>query len=203
MSAKNFSHEEEIKRYRDIIDMERNFLLDKLSAKEDVISFIAKYVEYGLFDNVTPLKALEIIADHPDMPWYNGRWNVDHKIYAEKFYKRFPKSASVEIKQDSEAKKPHWTDAYMKQVTVKSALEAWKWIHNNGHYEVGLEYKTDKNGLDTNEILAVFFRNHQEKMRVPAKLREEVFSQIQPNTRKFDTRMYALKPTALELVNKV
>ena len=80
----------------------------------------------------------------------------------------------------------------MKQFTVKRAVEAWKWIHNNAHHEAGYEYHPI-----TTELTHVFFRNHHEKMRVPAQLyRDEVSKGVTPNKRAFDTRMFALTRAA-------
>ena len=82
----------------------------------------------------------------------------------------------------------------MKQFTVKRAVEAWNWLHNNEHHIVGVEhyepYDPDK------KAKAVYFQNHHMKMRVPQELVEEVMDNIKSNTRKFDTRMYMLKPAA-------
>ncbi len=84
----------------------------------------------------------------------------------------------------------------MKQRTVKCAVEAWHWIANNPHNEVGLEFRTDAAGRECEDIIAIFFRNYHEKLRVPEKLRKEVMAGLMPNRRKFDTRMYALRKHA-------
>lgn len=85
----------------------------------------------------------------------------------------------------------------MKQITVKRAIEALNWIHNNAHEEVGTVYhphKMDENGFPLKTHM--YFRNHFETMRVPQELCAEVFSMIRPNRRKFDTRMFALRRAA-------
>lgn len=85
----------------------------------------------------------------------------------------------------------------MKQKTVKTAIEAWHWINNNAHQEVGTEYhatKLDGEGLPLRTHM--FFKNYFETMRVPEALCSEVFSMIAPNKRAFDTRMFALKAGA-------
>ena len=38
---------------------------------------------------------ISCLAHHPDAPWQNGRWDVDHKPYAAKFYKEFPKASAA------------------------------------------------------------------------------------------------------------
>jgi hypothetical protein len=59
--------------------------------------YLHKWVERGLFCSHTDAKtALEAIAYHPSAPWHNGRWDVDHKPYARKFYEKFPKAAPQE-----------------------------------------------------------------------------------------------------------
>lgn len=85
----------------------------------------------------------------------------------------------------------------MKQLTVKRAVEAWYWIANNEHFEVGTEYsKNRKDDEGRPAVVAIFFRNHHEKMRVPDSLRREVFAGIKPNRRAFDTRMFSLTKAA-------
>lgn len=81
----------------------------------------------------------------------------------------------------------------MKQKTVKRAVEAWYWIRNNAHEEVGSVYhhsKKDEKGLPVRTH--VYFKNYHEVMKVPESLVSEVFAGIVPNRAKFDTRMYAL-----------
>ncbi len=59
--------------------------------QRDQINWMSKWVERGIFDkHHTPMGALLCIAHAPDMPWQNDRWNVDHKEYADEFYKTFP-----------------------------------------------------------------------------------------------------------------
>jgi hypothetical protein len=60
---------------------------------KDSINFIARWVERGLFDHHhTPKEALDVIAFYPGMPWKLGRWDVDHKPYANAFYTKFPRA---------------------------------------------------------------------------------------------------------------
>jgi hypothetical protein len=60
---------------------------------QDTINYLAKWVERGLFDkSISPKDALETIAHYPSMPFNNGRWDVDHKPYAQAFYQKFPKA---------------------------------------------------------------------------------------------------------------
>jgi hypothetical protein len=57
------------------------------------LSFIYKWIERGIFDkHVSASDALGVIAHYPGAPWKNGRWDVDHKEYANKFYEQFPKA---------------------------------------------------------------------------------------------------------------
>src|SRR5437764_532876 len=59
--------------------------------------YLHKWVERGLFDSHTDARtALECIAFHPSAPWNNGRWDVDHKPYANKFYAVFPQASAIE-----------------------------------------------------------------------------------------------------------
>lgn len=82
----------------------------------------------------------------------------------------------------------------MKQITVKSAVEAWRWIANNAHHEVGTEF------TDSGERKAIYLRNHVVRLRVPDALCPEVFKGLKPNERPFDTRMYALTNEAREVI---
>ncbi len=89
----------------------------------------------------------------------------------------------------------------MKQRTVKRAIEAWNWIHNNDHHIVGTEWhptKIGKDGLPARSHL--YLQNYHERLRVPEALVDEVWNQIEPNKRKFDSRMYALKRKAKSMV---
>lgn len=55
--------------------------------------FLYKQVERGLFDkHTTPEMALSNIAYSGSAPWDDDgfNWDVDHKEYAEEFYKKFP-----------------------------------------------------------------------------------------------------------------
>ena len=84
----------------------------------------------------------------------------------------------------------------MTQRTAKRAVEALYWLHNNEHHEVG----TDWNG---DYLTHVWFRNHFDKLRVPADLAAEMWKHVKLNTRKFDTRMYALKPSGKRLIGEL
>ena len=70
---------------------------------KDAIRFVGKWVERGLFDkDVSAKDALETIAYLPGMPWNSGRWDVDHKSYAEAYYKSFPKTRAALKDQNNE-----------------------------------------------------------------------------------------------------
>lgn len=72
---------------------ERDWLRERNSELEESWSYIYKWVERGMFsDKISPTEAMECIAYHPTAPWQNGRWDVDHKPYAEKLYAKFPKA---------------------------------------------------------------------------------------------------------------
>lgn len=89
----------------------------------------------------------------------------------------------------------------VKQYTVKRAVEAWNWIHNNEHHIVGTDYSKTRLDDDGHPLrIAMYFQNYHEKMRVPERLCSEVFAQIRPNKRKFDSRMFALRPKARDAV---
>lgn len=91
----------------------------------------------------------------------------------------------------------------MKQITVKRAVEALYWLHNNAHFEAGAEFHPTKVD-DKGRPLAthMFYRNNFEKLRVPAALMTEVSKYIRPNTRPFDTRMFALTRAGKMLVTR-
>lgn len=89
----------------------------------------------------------------------------------------------------------------MKQITVKRAVEALHWLHNNEHHIVGTE--NSKIGADGKLTFShVYYQNYHEKLRVPYALCQEVGKYIRPNKRKFDTRMYALTPKGRQLVER-
>lgn len=57
-------------------------------------SFVWKWIERAIFDKtLSKAECLSTLAGHPGAPWNNGGWDVDHKPYAERFYKRFPRAA--------------------------------------------------------------------------------------------------------------
>ena len=90
----------------------------------------------------------------------------------------------------------------MKQITVKRTVEALHWIHNSAHHVVGTEWssKTPLGEQTMENFSHVFYANYHEKIRVPAALYAEVSKYIRPNTRKFDTRMFALTAAGRVLV---
>lgn len=80
----------------------------------------------------------------------------------------------------------------MAQRTVKRAVEALYWLHNNAHHEAGWE----EGGKH------FFYRNYHDKLRVPAALMPEVSKYVRPNKRAFDTRMFALTRAGRLLVTR-
>lgn len=78
----------------------------------------------------------------------------------------------------------------LKQKTMKTVEDVLLWIHTNEHHIVGGEYK-DGAPFEAGPTHH-YYQNHFEKMRVPAKLFEELKHLLQPNKRAFDTRMFAL-----------
>lgn len=67
--------------------------LATLKSDQQSLMFVAKWVERGMFDTlISPKDAIDTIAYYPGMPWMTGRWDVDHKPYANAFYNRFPKA---------------------------------------------------------------------------------------------------------------
>lgn len=65
-------------------------------AMTDDVSFIWKWIERAIYDpRISAGDALSVIAHHPCAPWKNGRWDVDHKPYADQFYKHFPQAAAI------------------------------------------------------------------------------------------------------------
>jgi len=89
------------------------------------------------------------------------------------------------------------------QITVKRAVEAWNWIHNNAHEEVGTEYHARKCDSDGAPLRThVYFKNYHDIMRVPESLVDEVMTGVRTNRRKFDTRMFALTAKARERIGQ-
>lgn len=63
---------------------------------QETLNFLWKWIERGLFDRqIGAYEALETMAFYPGAPWKKGRWDVDHKPYAEAFYKAFPKAGAT------------------------------------------------------------------------------------------------------------
>lgn len=63
-------------------------------------AFLWKWVERGLFDpKISHQEALNVLAHWPGAPWKQGRWDVDHKPYAEAFYKKFPRARGDHMKE--------------------------------------------------------------------------------------------------------
>jgi hypothetical protein len=55
--------------------------------------FVWKWIERAIFDDaLSAEECLSTLAHYPGAPWNEGRWDVDHKPYAERFYRRFPKA---------------------------------------------------------------------------------------------------------------
>jgi hypothetical protein len=58
--------------------------------------FVWKWIERAMFDKtIRTADALSMLAHYPGAPWNEGRWDVDHKTYAEAFYKQFPKARAT------------------------------------------------------------------------------------------------------------
>lgn len=69
------------------------------SERERDWCFIWKWIERAIFDpNISEAEALSVLAHYPGAPWKQGRWNVDHKPYAKKFYEKFPHAAGAHLK---------------------------------------------------------------------------------------------------------
>lgn len=84
-------------RYASIAELEAA-LTAKLNSdtdetKPDGSSFVWKWVERAIFDDMLPAnECLSTLAHYPGAPWNLGRWDVDHKPYAAMFYAQFPKA---------------------------------------------------------------------------------------------------------------
>lgn len=77
--------------------------IERLRGVEEAFLYLCKWVERGIFDpHVPSANALNVIAVFPAMPWKTGRWDVDHKPYAESFYERFPKAQALQQGQNNE-----------------------------------------------------------------------------------------------------
>lgn len=71
-------------------------LLESLSSSVAEVGFFWKWIERGIFDADVPANtALNVLANHPSAPWKKGRWDVDHKAYAEMFYELFPNARAA------------------------------------------------------------------------------------------------------------
>lgn len=71
----------------------QSYLLANRRAEDAAANFIWRWIERAIFDDkLTHGDCLAVIAHHPSAPWKNGRWDVDHKPYAEAFYAQFPKA---------------------------------------------------------------------------------------------------------------
>ena len=69
---------------------------ERLREVEERFLYLCRWVERGLFcEHTTPESALNNIAHHPGMPWKEGCWEVDHKPYAEQFFRTFPKARAA------------------------------------------------------------------------------------------------------------
>jgi hypothetical protein len=90
----------------------------------------------------------------------------------------------------------------MKQRTVKTAVEALTWLHNNPHHIAGVEWSPRLPVSEHNEKnwSHAYYANYHEKIRIPAALCKEVHKHIKSNTRPFDTRMYMLTRSGKALI---
>lgn len=84
--------------------------VERLRNVEETFLYLCKWVERGLFcQHTAPKTALEAVAYYPGAPWNQGRWDVDHKPYADAFYKAFPRArqaletTGVSIQDDPDA----------------------------------------------------------------------------------------------------
>lgn len=68
-------------------------IIRRYDVMADTWRYLWKWVERGLFDkHISENEALNAMAHYPSAPWKNGRWDVDHKGYASRFYEKFPKA---------------------------------------------------------------------------------------------------------------
>ncbi len=68
----------------------------QLEETERSFYFLCKWIERAKFDDaISASDALGVILHSPAMPWKNGRWDVDHKPYAAKFYEAFPRARTA------------------------------------------------------------------------------------------------------------
>lgn len=61
------------------------------------LAFIGRRVEMATFDpkHCSPKEAVDTILHHPILPFHSQTWDVDHKAYAEAFYKKFPNARPI------------------------------------------------------------------------------------------------------------
>jgi hypothetical protein len=89
----------------------------------------------------------------------------------------------------------------MKQITVKTVVEALHWIHNNHHYSAGVEWpKTTPNRWRRETNWTHFWFKGGEKVRIPRHLYEEVATNIRMSCRRFDNRMYMLTRVGRKMI---
>jgi len=54
-------------------------------------AFVWRWIERALYDPTVPMTdALNVLAHYHGAPWNRMRWNVDHKSYADQFYRNHP-----------------------------------------------------------------------------------------------------------------
>ena len=57
-------------------------------------AFVWKWIERAGFDaSLSREECIDTLLHYPSAPWNSGRWDVDHKPYAKRFYAAFPNAA--------------------------------------------------------------------------------------------------------------
>lgn len=84
----------------------------------------------------------------------------------------------------------------MGQVTAKTIEQALAWIDSNGHHECGLHWAKGRSRetgcYELGDETHFYYRGWGDKLLIPLALKREMNGLLKPNTRPFDTRMYAL-----------
>jgi len=75
----------------DAIELAVAFAQQPEGSITDDEAFVWRWVERALYDPTVPMTdALNVLAHYPGAPWNRMRWNVDHKSYADQFYRNHP-----------------------------------------------------------------------------------------------------------------
>lgn len=79
---------------REAIDAYQSHSTGDAGPETDGSAWVWRWIERAAFDDkLSKAECIDVLLHYPGAPWNLGRWDVDHKPYAEAFYKAFPKAA--------------------------------------------------------------------------------------------------------------